>query len=1008
MHEAATIEKLSQRFFAELRGLIAHCTAPQSRGSTPSDFPLARLTQDELDRIEARYTAENIEDLATLSPVQEGMIYHSLSEPDSAAYVTQMAFTLVGDVDLAAMRRAWQRVTDLHAALRTAVVVGAARHLHQVVCRRAEVRWTEEDWRQRDAAAIETELAASLQAERREGIELEEPPLMRFRVIRIGDDRARFIWTHHHVLLDGWSLPLLIRDVFQAYRAERDGKQVALEPGPPYFSYLRWLQRQDRNEAEAYWREQLAGWYDPTPLPMRQGAGRGLHEPAAGSITSTALPADTTERLKSLARHRHLTLNTVVLGAWALMLARHSGQRDVLFGVTVAGRPAELPDVERTLGMFINTLPLRVATEDEPLQDWLQRIQSRQLELQRFDYSPLYEIQQYGPGQGHGRLFDSIFVFENFPAGARSSRQGDWGLGIENAQDVSFANYPLAAVVRPGRELALELRYDRRFFDDATVTQLLAHFRSLLESMIETPDALLDELAMLDAAERHRAIVRWNETVREFPRDRTVHELFAAQAARTPDAVALLYGEQSMTYRQLNERANQLAHGLRRRGVAPGTLVAVCVERGVDLIVAMLGILKAGGVYVPLDPEHPASRLASMLQDAGASLVLTHEQWLEQLPDHLADQDQGCEPICLDRDWPTIASEPTDDPDSGVTAQDLAYVIYTSGSTGRPKGVCVPHRAIVRLVINTDYVQLNASDRIAQAANASFDAATFEIWGGLLNGAQVIGLGPDVTLSPPRLARAIEQHGITVLFVTTALFNQLAVESPGIFAPLRCLLFGGEAVDPGRVRSVLAQDPPHRLLHVYGPTENTTFSTWYQVDAVTEDARTVPIGRPIANSTAYVLDDRRQPVPDGATGELYVGGDGLARGYLNDPELTVARFVEHPFSDGPNDRLYRTGDLVRQRSDGDIEFIGRIDTQIKLRGFRIELGEIESALQQVAALKHGVVVCREDEPGEKRLVAYLVSEGGADASADSLRATCGGRFRSTWFPRRSSSSMRCR
>jgi amino acid adenylation domain-containing protein len=460
---------------------------------------------------------------------------------------------------------------------------------------------------------------------------------------------------------------------------------------------------------------------------------------------------------------------------------------------------------------------------------------------------------------------------------------------------------------------------------------------------------------------------KWNDTGVAYPRDLRVHEVFEVQVERDPDAVAVVFGSEVLSYGELNARANRLARDLEKRGVGPEVLVGLCVERSLEMVVGMLGILKAGGAYVPLDPEYPKERLAFMLEDTRAPVLLTQERLVGGLPEC------GAEVVCLDADAEAIAVESEANLSVPGMPDDLAYVIYTSGSTGRPKGIGIPHRAISRLVLNTDYVDLDASDRIAQASNCSFDAATFEIWGALLHGGRLVGIGKDVMLMPRDFAAALREHEISVVFLTTALFNQVAREVPDAFRSVRHLLFGGEAVDPQWVREVLANGSPQRLLHVYGPTESTTFTTWYRVESIPEGATTVPIGRPIANTQLYVLDGGLQPVPVGVPGELYIGGDGLARGYLDRPELTAEKFIPHPFGAELGSRLYRTGDRVRALPSGDVEFLGRIDHQVKVRGYRIELGEVEAVLGRHPAVRDGVVLAREDLPGEKRLVAYVVS-----------------------------------
>ncbi|HEY0738523.1 MAG TPA: amino acid adenylation domain-containing protein, partial [Herpetosiphonaceae bacterium] len=473
---------------------------------------------------------------------------------------------------------------------------------------------------------------------------------------------------------------------------------------------------------------------------------------------------------------------------------------------------------------------------------------------------------------------------------------------------------------------------------------------------------------LADTDPQHQLATLTVPTPPTYPRNRCVHDLVAEQAAQHPDAIALVYGDAQLTYGDLDQQANRLAHHLQTLGAGPDTLIGLCMERSIELVVSMLAVLKSGAAYVPLDPSYPTERLQFMLNDTQAPVVLTMQRFRSLLPSHAGQT------IDLESLRPTLARLPETAPAHRATADHLAYVMYTSGSTGRPKGISIPHHGITRLVCNTNYVQLTSSDRVLQASNTAFDAATFEIWGTLVNGARVVGVDRETALVPERFVAALREQAITVAFMTTAWFNQVVNLSPEAFDGLRALLFGGEACDPQRVQQVLSSHAPARLLHVYGPTESTTFSSWYPVTTVPADATTVPIGYPVANTQIYLLDTHGRQVPPGAVGELYIGGDGLARGYLDRPELTAEKFVPDPFGGTPGARLYRTGDIGRAQDDGAIEFVGRIDDQIKLRGFRIELGEIESVLRQHPQVRDVVVVAREDQPGDMRLVAYIVEE----------------------------------
>ncbi|HLM42772.1 MAG TPA: amino acid adenylation domain-containing protein, partial [Myxococcaceae bacterium] len=497
---------------------------------------------------------------------------------------------------------------------------------------------------------------------------------------------------------------------------------------------------------------------------------------------------------------------------------------------------------------------------------------------------------------------------------------------------------------------------------------------------VATPDRKLRELPLLGATERQQVLVDWNQTHTNFPRQQSIHQLFEQRVALHPEAVALEFGEQLVSYGELERRSNQLAHFLASKGVRSGDLVGICVERSADLVVGLLGILKAGAAYVPLDPAYPQQRLAFMLEDTQARVVVAQRHLAQALP--LGERAL----VCLDEDQHLIGQQSAQPLVLSVDSAQAAYVIYTSGSTGKPKGVCVPHQAVVRLVRDTNFIELKETDRVGQASNASFDAATFELWGALLNGARLVGVPKDVALEARALGEHLERTRISVLFITTALFNQVARERPESFSVLRQLHFGGEASDPKWVREVLNKGAPGKLMHVYGPTESTTFATWYHVEQVAQNVTTVPIGGGLSNTTLYVLDRNGQPVPVGVPGELYIGGEGLAWGYLHRPELTAEKFVPHPFSSKPGERLYRTGDVVRWLPGGNIEFVGRVDSQVKIRGFRIELGEVESSLLGYSGVGEAVVMVREDSPGDRRLVGYVVAREGQGLEVGELKA----------------------
>lgn len=929
-----------------------------------------------------------IEDIYPLSPMQQGMLFHSLYAPSEGMYHAQKLCTLQGELHVACFARAWQEVVDRHAVLRTSFVWDGVDQPVQVVQRKVRLPWEQYDWRglagdEQRAARLE-EL---LRADRARGFDLSAAPLMRLTLIQTGADTFYFVWSHHHLLTDGWCVATILEEVLAFYEAQKQMRPLQLPPRRPYRDYIAWLQQQDLSCAAAFWRVTLKGFSVPTPLGNDPGTLSSVGADEPPGTEQLQLSMDTTARLQDLARQHQLTLNTFVQGAWALLLGRYSGEQDVVFGATVSGRPPALTGVETMIGLFINTLPVRVQIQESaPVITWLKHLQAAQAEMRQYEYSSLVEIQGWSEVPRSLPLFKSILAFENFPVNhARSEQQtsikiSDVRLGIKT-------NYALSIIASPASRLDLSIIYDRAEFTATTIKRLLGHFQTILAGMAARPQQRVSELEVLTDVERYESLVKVNETAHRYAQaEQCLHQLFEAQAARDPQAVAVVFGDEQLRYGELNERSNQLAHHLRRLGVGPEKRVGICVERSLELVVGILGILKSGAAYVPLDPAYPPDRISFMLADAQVAVLLTQAHLKARLPQ------AGAETLALDADWKEIAQNGSANPTSEATPNNLAYVIYTSGSTGRPKGIALSHRGVVNNLLDLNHrFAVGPTDRVLALSSLSFDMCVYEVLGTLAAGGGIVLPAPLAQRDPAAWAELIMRHRVTVWNSAPALL-ELLVDYAGLrfevrLAGLRLALLGGDWVPVALPARLKALAPGVRVIVMGGATEASIHSTIYEVETPDPNWQSIPYGVPMANQRAYILDAAGRPMPVGVPGELHLGGIGLARGYFNQPGLTAEKFVPDSFSRQPGARLYKTGDQTRYRPDGNIELLGRVDYQVKIRGFRIELEEIVAALKRHAAIKAAVVITLEDEPGDKRLVAYAVCRPDAPApTVTDLRA----------------------
>ncbi|AMX91226.1 non-ribosomal peptide synthase/polyketide synthase [Pseudomonas aeruginosa] len=950
----ASILRLADAYRDELLALIEHCCAADVEGVTPSDFPLAGLDQRQLDALPL--AAGEVEDLYPLSPMQQGMLFHSLYQQNSGDYINQMRLDVEG-LDPQRFREAWQAALDAHEVLRSGFLwQGALEKPLQLVRKRVEVPFSVHDWR--DRADLAEALDALAAGEAGLGFELAEAPLLRLVLVRTGERRHHLIYTNHHILMDGWSNSQLLGEVLQRYRGETPSRSDGR-----YRDYIAWLQRQDAGRTEAFWKQRLQRLGEPTLLVP--AFAHGVRGAEGHADRYRQLDVTTSQRLAEFAREQKVTLNTLVQAAWLILLQRFTGQDTVAFGATVSGRPAELRGIEEQIGLFINTLPVVASPcPEQPIGDWLQAVQGENLALREFEHTPLYDIQRWA-GQVGEALFDNILVFENYPVSAALAEETPADMRIDALSNQEQTHYPLTLLVSAGETLELHYSYSRQAFDEAAIECLAERLERLLLGMCENPGASLGELDSLAVAERYQLLEGWNATAAEYPLQRGVHRLFEEQVERTPTAPALAFGEERLDYAELNRRANRLAHALIERGIGADRLVGVAMERSIEMVVALMAILKAGGAYVPVDPEYPEERQAYMLEDSGVQLLLSQSHL--KLP--LA---QGVQRIDLDQADAWLENHAENNPGVELNGENLAYVIYTSGSTGKPKGAGNRHSALSnRLCWMQQAYGLGVGDTVLQKTPFSFDVSVWEFFWPLMSGARLVVAAPGDHRDPAKLVALINREGVDTLhFVPSMLQAFLQDEDVASCTSLKRIVCSGEALPADAQQQVFAKLPQAGLYNLYGPTEAAIDVTHWT--CVEEGKDAVPIGRPIANLACYILDGNLEPVPVGVLGELYLAGRGLARGYHQRPGLTAERFVASPFVAG--ERMYRTGDLARYRADGVIEYAGRIDHQVKLRGLRIELGEIEARLLEHPWVREAAVLAVDG----RQLVGYVVleSEGG--------------------------------
>ncbi|OLP65657.1 Surfactin synthase subunit 3 [Bacillus pumilus] len=907
----------------------------------------------------SQFKRDQVQDMYYLSPMQEGMLFHTLHHQEKGFYVEQMDMKVKGTLRHELLEESMNAIVDRYDIFRTVFLHEKVKRPIQVVLKKRPFQLDVVDIQGLSENEQLVHIETYKQQDQLRGFDLSKDLLMRASLFQTGPSSYRWIWSYHHILLDGWCFGLVVQELFAMYQARLNGTSYKLQPIKPYKAYIEWLEKQDKQASLLYWEQTLAGFEGQSTFKEQR---KQTNEHELGEI-EWSLSKEETAALSEVALQQNVTLSSALQSVWAILLSRYQRSNDVLFGTVVSGRPADLAGVDRMVGLFINVIPRRIKLTDQmTFRSLLTETQQRSLAAESHQYMPLYDIQAKA---GQQQLIDHIVVFENVPTAKTEDQEAVLGFTVEEMNIYEKSNYDLNLLASPGEQLQLKLAFNQKAFNPQFVDKLKEQLTLLIKEVVKHPDQSVHSLPLISKHEKQRILEEFNAP--ELEHDQLyLSKWFEHNVRKQPNAVALSAGVQTITYAELNEQANRLARHLQKNGVVHQTVVAILAERTPELMMSLIAVLKAGATYVPIDPDYPESRIHYMLKDSGATHLLTHSSFISQAKALAFD---GKYLFADDQEISLMSSEnlPLE---AGL--HDIAYIMYTSGTTGQPKGIMTTHSNIARVVKNTNYLTISETDTLLSLSNSVFDGFTFDVYGALLNGAKLVLPRKETILDMHQLTELIMAESISVMFVPTALFHLLVDEGTDWMRGVRKVLFGGERASVQHVRKAFEVMGKGKLINAYGPTESTVFATYYPVDEAVLEAKSIPIGRPLNQTSAYILSEQGQLQPIGMVGELCLSGKGLAKGYLNRPDFTKQAFIAHPFV--PGERLYRTGDLAYFRKDGLIEYAGRIDDQVKIRGHRIELTEIEAHLIRQPGVKQAALVADHDETNHTRLLAYITCE----------------------------------